>query len=128
MNRTTKNKSDIHQRIELLEQQSELIKKEIGEELNTTKKKALDLGKIALGIGGGILLSAIIIRSLGGSRSDEHHEQHAPRRVYHKFKDQLLHEFSNQAMVFILGIAKDKINNYLHQGENARKNDSEEVV
>jgi tRNA A37 N6-isopentenylltransferase MiaA len=127
MNRTKKNKSDIHRRIELLEQQSELIKQEINEELNTTKKKALDLGKIALGIGGGILLSAIIVRSLSKSKNDDHQEQHPPRRVYHKFKDQLLHEFSNQAMAFFLGIAKDKINDYLDQGENVRKDDSANV-
>lgn len=118
-------KTAIHERIEMLEHQSDLIKKELEGELQETKKKAIDLGKIALGIGGGIVLSSIILKSVFGNQKDVEGKRYKPKRVYHKFKDQLLGEISSQVLVFILGIAKDKINRFLDQDIKTEKDGSE---
>ena len=56
MSKKKMHKTAIHERIELLETQSDLIKKELDDELQLTKKKASDIGKIVLGIGGGLVL------------------------------------------------------------------------
>jgi ABC-type transport system involved in cytochrome bd biosynthesis fused ATPase/permease subunit len=118
-------KSAIDQKIELLEQQAQLIRQDLGNELQTTKKKVTDIGKIALGIGGGLILSAIILRGVFGNESDGEGKRYHTRRVYHKFRDQLLGEISGQALVFILGIARDKLKPYLEQNTKQEKDDSE---
>jgi hypothetical protein len=122
-------KSEINQKIELLERQSELVRQELGDELQSTKKRVTDIGKIALGVGGGLILSAIILRGVFGSNSDDSGKNYQTRRVYHKFRDQLLGEISSQALVFILGIARDKLKPFLEQSQRTKneKDDSELV-
>lgn len=121
-------KTAIHERIERLESQSDLIRKELDDELQMTKRKAADLGKIALGIGGGLVLSAIILRGVFGN-SDKGEKDgrgdYKPRRVYHKFRDQLVGEISSQVLVFILEIAKDRINSFLEKDSKTDEDDSE---
>jgi hypothetical protein len=131
MSKKKMHKTAINERIELLEEQSNLIRRELGTELEHTKKKAIDFGKLALGIGGGLVLSAIILRGIFGNQRDEDGKRVKPKRVYHKFKDQLIGEISGQALEFILNIAKDRIS-ALHQQdpkkekENAAFNSREE--
>lgn len=125
MSKMKMHKSEINEKIELLEQQSNLVRQELRDELQSTKKKVTDIGKIALGVGGGLILSAIILRGVFGSNSDESGRNYQPRRVYHKFRDQLLGEISSQALVFILGIARDKLKPFLEQGTKNEKDDSE---
>lgn len=127
MSKMKMHKSEINQKIELLERQSDLVRQELGQELQSTKKKVADIGKIALGVGGGLILSAIILRGIFGSNSDEAGKDYHTRRVYHKFRDQLLGEISSQALVFILGIARDKLKPFLDQSTKNEKDDSELV-
>lgn len=127
MSKMKMHKSEINQKIELLERQSDLVRQELGQELQSTRKKVADIGKIALGVGGGLILSAIILRGIFGSNSDEAGKDYHTRRVYHKFRDQLLGEISSQALVFILGIARDKLKPFLDQSTKNEKDDSELV-
>jgi len=127
MSKKRMHKTAIHERIELLEAESDRIRKELDDELQLTKKKASDIGKIALGIGGGLVLSAIILKGIFGShdKDDKAQGEYRPKRVYHKFRDQLIGEISSQALVFILEIAKDKINSFLEKDSKTEKDDSE---
>ena len=118
-------KTAIHERIELLEKQSDLIRQELGDELEMTKKRALDIGKVALGIGGGLIVSALILRGVFGGQRDEEGGKYKQKRVYHKFKDQLLGEISSQALAFILSIAKDRIQSFVDQNDKAENDGSE---
>jgi len=74
------------------------------------------------------LLSIIILKSVFGSHNDVEGKSYKPKRVYHKFKDQLIGEISSQALVFILGIAKDKIKTFLEQDIKTEKDGSEFVI
>ena len=67
-----------------------------------TKNKAADLGKIALGIGGGLIFSAILLGGLGGKKAmkSDASVKYRSKRVYQRFMDQLINEFSNQATRF----------------------------
>jgi len=128
MSMKRRHKTAIHDRIERLESQSDLIRKELDDELQMTKKKAADIGKIALGIGGGLVLSAIILKGIFGNSDKGEKEDrgdYRPRRVYHKFRDQLIGEISSQALVFILEIAKDRINSLLERDSKTDEDDSE---
>ena len=122
-----KNKTKINQRIEYLQKQSDLIRGEMELELLSAKKRVADIGKIALGIGGGLVLSTILLRGIFQKKSEHTTvSQHQTRRVYHKFKDQLVGELSNQALSFILGVAKDKIRvHYQQEKSYGERNDSE---
>lgn len=115
MSKRNTNKTAINERIELLEKQSKLIQDELGGEVELAKTKIANIGKMALGIGGGLILSAIILKGIFGSGQKDGTKKHKPQRVYHKFRDQLVGEVSNQALEFVLGIAKDKINAFLEQ-------------
>ncbi len=120
------NTTKINQRIEYLQKQSDLIREEMELELRSAKNRVTDIGKIALGIGGGLILSAILLKGIFQKKSENTtHSQYQSRRVYHKFKDQLVGELSNQALSFILGVAKDKIRGHFQQ-ENSygERNDS----
>lgn len=122
-----KNETKINQRIDYLQKQSDLIRGEMELELLSAKKKVTDIGKIALGIGGGLVFSAILLRGIFQKKSQHtSNTQHQTRRVYHKFKDELVSELSNQALSFILGIAKDKIRAHFQQEKSyGERNDTE---
>ncbi len=117
----------IQRRIEKLEKQSEELKKELEGELLSAKNKAKDIGKLALGIGGGFLavfLSYMIFTKNEGQK-DEPEPRHQTRRVYHRFRDQLVGELSNQALLLILGVAKDKMGQHLKKDANREKDAAE---
>ena len=127
MTMSKKNETKINQRIEYLQRQSDLVREEMELEVLSAKKRITDIGKIALGIGGGLVFSAILLRSIFQKKSEGTSE--SPRRtqrVYHKFKDQLVGELSHQALLFILGVAKDKIRAHLqHDTSYAERKESE---
>ena len=127
MSKIASDKTKIKQRIESLERQSQIIRRELEDELETTKEKVTNYGKIALGIGGGLIFSAIILKGLVGSKSGKSDllKKHGSTRVYQRFIDQLINEVSNQATMFLLGIVKDKLNSYTAIKENTEDDDSE---
>jgi len=125
MNKIARNKSRIKQKIESLEQESQLIREELEGELVDAKERVLDIGKIALGIGGGLIFSAIILRSFIGKseKNEKPIVKYGSVRVYHRFRDQLIHELSTQATGFILGIVKDRLKSYSSKNKNAENDD-----
>ena len=127
MSKIASDKTKIKQRIESLERQSQIIRGELEDELEITKDKVTNYGKIALGIGGGLIFSAIILKGLVGSKSGKSDllKKHGSTRVYQRFIDQLINEVSNQATMFLLGIIKDKLSSYTGIKENAEDDDSE---
>lgn len=127
MSKMAKNKTKIKQKIESLEEESQHLKDELEGELNVVKEKAIDIGKIALGIGGGIIFSAIVLKVLFGKKgkTDDEHINYETRRVYHRFRDQLAHELSVQATRFLLGTAKDTLKSYIEKNKDAEDDDSE---
>ena len=127
MSKISTNKTKLKQRIESLELQSQIVRRELEDELEVTKNKAADLGKIALGIGGGLIFSAILLRGLGGKKGmkSDAYVKYRSKRVYQRFMGQLINEFSNQATRFLLGVARDKLNLYAENKEKAEDDDSE---
>ena len=127
MSEIARNKTKIKQRIESLERQSLIIREELEDELEMTKEKAINLGKIALGIGGGLIFSAIILKGLVGTKSEKNKslKNHGSTKVYQRFINQLMNEVSNQATMFLLDIIKDKLSSYTAIKENAEDDDSE---
>jgi hypothetical protein len=113
MSKIATNKTKIKQRIEALEKQSQSIRGDLQDELEITKAKVVDIGKIAIGVSAGLIFSAIILRGLVGKRSNKSkHLKHGSKRVYQRFMNQLMSELSFQASKFVLGIAKDKLNSH----------------
>ena len=127
MSKISTSKTKLKQRIESLELQSQIVRRELEDELVVTKNKAADLGKIALGIGGGLIFSAILLGGLGGKKAmkSDASVKYRSKRVYHRFTDQLINEFSNQATRFLLGVARDKLNLYV---ENKEKMDDDSEI
>jgi len=103
-----------------LEEQSQILRKELEEELEVTKDKVTDLGKIILGIAGGLVFSAILLGGFFGKKRKKigNKGEYKSKRVYHRFRDQLTHELTSQATEFLLGLAKDKLNTYIEKREN----------
>jgi hypothetical protein len=95
--------------------------------LEITKEKVINYGKIALGIGGGIIFSAIVLKALVGNSSikSDSYVKHRSKRVYQRFKDQLIGELSGQAIGFLLRVAKDKFGSHIEKNENADDDDSD---
>ena len=125
MSKIATNKNKIKLRIDDLEEQSILIRKEIEGDLDVSKTKIVDIGKVILGIGGGLIFSAIILGGLSGrKRKGNSDNKYKSKRVYHRFRDQLTHELTGQATDFILGLAKDKLNHYIGNRENIKDDDS----
>jgi len=124
MSKIATNKTKIKHRIEELEQQSALIRKEIEGDLEVSKHKLSNFGKILLGIGSGLIFSAIVLGRLGGrkSKGDANSNYHS-KRVYHRFRDQLTHELTSQATDFLLGLAKDKLSAHIGKKENEKDED-----
>ena len=127
MSKIASNKTKIKQRIESLERQSQIIRGELEDELEMTKEKVTNFGKIALGIGAGLFFSAIILKGLVGKKSEtsDFLKKHGSTKVYQRFINQLINGASNQATMFLLGIIKDKLNSYTAIKENAEDDDSE---
>ena len=125
MSKIATNKNKIKLRIDELEQQSVLIRKEIEGDLEVSKAKIVDIGKVILGIGGGLIFSSIILRGLSGrKRIGDSDGKYRSKRVYHRFRNQLGHELTGQATDFLLGLAKDKLNQYIGNRENIKDDDS----
>ena len=126
MSKIATNKTRLKQRIEQLEAQSEILKQELEGELFVTRSKIADIGKIALGISGGLLFSAIVLASLGGRKKQyKKGNEYKSRKVYQRFRDQLAHELTSQATDFILGIVKDKLSAYAEKQELREDEDTE---
>lgn len=124
MSKIAANKTKLKQKIEELEKQSLLIRSELEDEIEVTKDKVSDVAKIILGIGGGLLFSAIILSSIIGKKRKSP-EQYKSKRVHHRFRDQLTHELTNQATNFLVGLAKDKLSTYIDKKENTKDEDSD---
>ncbi len=122
MSKTAINKTLIKQKIELLEKQSHLIQDEINDELTVSKSKIADLGKITLGIGAGLIFSAIILKGFFGKevKSENSYRRPKSNRVYQRFFDQLFSELSGQAFELIMKSAKKKLNSISKNTENAQ--------
>ena len=80
-----------------------------------------------VGIGGGIIFSAIVLRGIIGRRDDEKEVSHRykSKRVYQRFREQLVRELSMQATKFLLKMAKDKLSTYIEEKDKTGGNDSE---
>ena len=126
MSKIATNKTRLKQKIEQLEAQSEILKQELEGELVVTKSKIADIGKIVLGISGGLIFSAIVLSSLS-SRKKQYKKgnEYKSRKVYQRFRDQLAHELTSQATEFILGIVKDKLSAYAEKQELSEDDDTE---
>jgi len=109
-----------------LEKQSQSIRRELREDLEITKEKVMGFGKIVIGVGGGLIFSAIILKGLIGKRSNKRPpSKQVSKRVYQRFMNQLMSELSFQATKFVIGIAKDKLNSRKIIKENTGDNDSD---
>lgn len=113
-----------------MERQSQIVQEELENELGKTKKNVADLGKIALGIGGGIVLSALVLRGLSGKsgRKNNSGVKRGSKRVYQRFMDQLFSELSFQGTKFLLHIAKDMLKPHTISKENAGEEDDSEIT
>lgn len=120
MNQISANKDKIKQKIDSLERELKEIQVTLNHELEETKGRIANIVKIALGVGGGLVFSAIIIKGLLGSKGNDR----PPRRVYQRFKQHLMSELSMNATNLILGIAKDKLAEYKKKQSYAENKDS----
>jgi len=127
MSKIAKNKTKLKQKIELLEAESEVLKQELEKELIVTKTKVSDSVKMALGIFGGLVFSAIVLGGISGRKKKQNSDQkeYKSKKVYQRFRDQLVHELTGQATDFLLGVVKDKLSNYVENSETTRDEDSE---
>lgn len=126
MSKTTTEKSRIKEKIEALEHQSELLKLELESDLEETKKNIINVGKIALGLAGGLILGKIVVSGLFGRKKKNGKNYTGKRpRVYNRFKDQLLREASMQALLFLLEIAREKMNAQSNTELNAENTGSD---
>lgn len=124
MSKIATNKTKLKLRIEQLEEQSQALRRELEGELEVTKDKFTDVAKVVIGIVGGLVFSAIVLGGIAGRKGKRNGEVKS-KRVYHRFRDQVTHELTNQATDFLLGVAKDKLNNYIDKRDKAEENDSE---
>ena len=126
MSKIAANKTKIKQRIEALEKESKMIQADLGGELDVSKGKLMGLAKIILGVGGGLIFSSIVLKSLIGKRSKKGIQgKLGSKRVYQRFMTQLMSELSFQATRLVLNIAKEKLKSHSIIKENTGDNDSE---
>ena len=127
MNKKKTNKTKIKDKIESLEKQSQIIRSELEEELEMTKERVINIGKIALGAGSGLLFSALVLKGLIGNKSKKSDSfvKYGSKRVYQRFINQMMSELSFQATKFLLGIAKDKLSSQTILKENTEDDDSD---
>lgn len=123
MSKMRTQKTKIYERIESLEKESDALIKSIEGDLSETKKKASDLGKLLLGIGGGLLLTTLVIRGLTGKKKSVGKYRSSNRRVYHRMKDQLFGELSAQALAFALSVLRDRVKSQKEGIDNNEEND-----
>ncbi len=123
MNRRKLTKTSINERIEALERHSALLREAIDDDFEDTKKQAVDIGKLALMVGGGVVLSMILLKVFFGKKGDDDTQIERPR-VYHRFRDQLASELTNRAATVFLGMAQEKLQTIL-QPNQAADDDSE---
>jgi len=119
MNKKIPTKTSINERIATLERQSALLREVIDQDFEDTRKRAIDIGKMALIVGGGVVLTLILFRNFFGGKDEEEQSSSRPR-VYHRFRDQLGSELSNRAALLFLGLAQEKLKSYLQPN---REND-----
>jgi hypothetical protein len=112
-------KTSINDRIAALERQSDLLREAIDQDLKETRERVIDIGKMALIVGGGVVLSMIVLKSFFGNKNEEGQAQSRPR-VYHRFRNQIGSELSNRAALYFLGLAQEKLMSYLQPN---REND-----
>jgi len=126
MSKIATNKTKLKQRIEQLELQSQILKQELEGELDVTKSRISDIGKIILGITGGLIFSAIVLGGLSsGRKKPKGGDEYKSKKVYQRFRDQLTHELTSQALEFLLGVVKDKLSSYKEKKEITGDDDSE---
>ena len=126
MSKIATNKTRLKQRIEQLEAQSEILKQELEGELEVTKSRISDIGKVVLGISGGLIFSAIVLGGLSGRKKrPSKGNEYKSRKVYQRFRDQLAHELTSQATEFLLGIVRDKLSAYAEKKELSEDEDIE---
>ncbi|MDZ7606344.1 MAG: hypothetical protein U5K79_12335 [Cyclobacteriaceae bacterium] len=121
MNKRKPTRTSINDRIATLERQSELLREAIDQDLNETRERAIDIGKMALIVGGGVVLSMIVFKSFFGHKDDEE-QSHSRPRVYHRFRDQIGSELSNRAALYFLGLAQEKLMSYLQPNRENEEN------
>ena len=126
MDKKISNKTKIKLKIEELERQSNLIKSELEDELSHTKEKVTDLGKVALGIGGGLVFVLLILSRIPNRKniSNKSGEKLKPKKVYQRFRNQLARELASQATSFLLGVATDKLGSMVNNKEREEHVDS----
>ncbi|NJN25712.1 MAG: hypothetical protein HC819_06995 [Cyclobacteriaceae bacterium] len=97
------------------------------DELEVTREKLSGLGKIALGVGGGVVLAAILI---GGLKRG--HRKKIPSvnrsRVYHRFIDQLVIELSAYATDFAIGVVKSQLYQLADKNITKEEDDSGSIA
>ena len=121
MNTRKPTKASINDRIAILERQSDLLREAIDQDLHETRERAINIGKMALIVGGGVVLSMIVVKSFFGHKNEEGQTQSRPR-VYHRFRDQIGSELSNRAALFFLGLAQEKLMSYLQPNKENDEN------
>ncbi len=128
-NKTNTDKTKIKQKIESLEKQSQLIRNELNDEIEISINRVVDIGKVVLGIAGGLVFSAIVLGGLSGrkSKKKEIGKSRPSKRVYQRLKNQLANELSYQATLFITGVLKDKLSSYLKENDKSGEDDSEDL-
>lgn len=121
MSRTAINKTLIKQKIEMLEKRSQFTRDELNDELEVSKSKIAEIGKITLGLGAGLIFSAIVLKGFISKevKAENPYKRPKSNRVYQRFFDQLFSELSGHAFEFIMKSVKKKLNSYNKNNENA---------
>lgn len=117
-------KTNINKRIEALERHSALLREAIDNDFDDTKNQAVQIGKMALMVGGGVVLSMILLKVFFSKNGDDEAQIERPR-VYHRFRDQLASELTNRAASIFLEMAQEKLQTILQPNQAA--NDDSEV-
>lgn len=122
MTRKEIDKNSIRQRMASLESQSEQIQQELQREMYAAGNKILDLSKVGIGIVGGLIISTFIVKKLlAGSENKKRHHLNTihkgSKRVYQRFRDEIIQELSGQALIFALSVLKGKLKEYKEKDE-----------
>jgi len=105
----------------MLEKRSQFTRDELNDELEVSKSKIAEIGKITLGLGAGLIFSAIVLKGFISKevKAENPYKRPKSNRVYQRFFDQLFSELSGQAFEFIMKSVKKKLNSYNKNNENA---------
>ena len=114
------NLSDYEIHKERLKQSTEDLKKALEVEIDRVKENAGEVGKIALIAGGAILLTFTVVRVFRKSKKKkkmaEVEQIHYPAPVKHS--NLVARRISEHIAFFVLGMAKQKLADYLEQRKN----------